>query len=174
MTQAIEDPAFLQSITDWQYAKQQKAHWEQREKELRQAIQTFAFPADARLEGTNRRELGGPAKGYKLKFTYQIKRTIEEASVSPAIALLDILKKVDGAQQLTPEEQQAIAFLGNDIPKPFSTDILIRNKPELDTKNYKSLTDAQRKIADMFVISKEGSHSLELEEPKVPAAPATE
>ena len=78
------------------------------------------------------------ANGWKLKADYKYYRNIDEA------ALPAILKQL-------PEG---------------SADRLVKYKPELKVRDYKALTEEQRKIFDEALVIKPGTPSLSIESPK--------
>ena len=88
-------------------------------------------------EGTNKEEM--PA-GWQLKLTYSIDRKVDEAALDAVII----------------ELQKMLV----------NTDGLVRRKPELVLKNYRELTDEQRKVFDQALESKPASPKLELIPPK--------
>jgi hypothetical protein len=108
-----------------------------RERELREKVIALAFPKTE--EGTQ--SVAMP-KDWVLKLKVEIKREVDDA----------MLDKV--------REQMA------KLEIPANVDLLIRNKPELALREYRKLTDAQRKIFDQAITERNGNQTLELIAPK--------
>lgn len=99
----------------------------------------FAMAFPSPKEGTN--DLALP-NGWKAKAVYKLDRKLDEAALP---AVMDALRKLD-----------VIA------------ESLVRYKPELDTKAYKALSDANQAIFNQCLTIKPASPSLELIQPKEP------
>lgn len=108
----------------------------ERERALRAVLAQEFFPSP--VEGSkNKVDI---QDGWGLKLTYSLDRKVDE----PAL-------------ELRKEE-----FLANGI----NVDALIRRKPELITKNYRELSDAQRRLFDTVLEIKPQSPQLEVLKPK--------
>lgn len=111
-----------------------------REMELRKQIVAMMWPMGQGLpgrEGTNNSDIGN---GWILKGTIKIERKVDEAAL-PAVR----------------EQLQKMLI---------NPDTLIKNTPELKTKEYRLLTEEQRLVMDTALVIKPGSPTLELIPPK--------
>lgn len=82
----------------------------------------------------------GLANGYTLKMNYKLKREIDEP------ALKNLYKELEEAN----------------VP----VEMLIKQKPQLELKIYRALTEQQKEVVDKALIIKEDSHSVEIIAPK--------
>jgi hypothetical protein len=128
----------MADLMQWDEAKKQLAHWKSTEALLRKRCIEGLFKTPK--EGTNKIDLEA---GYKLKLTYAINRTVDEAT-------LDTVRK-----QCLQE------------PSWVSLEDLIRWKPELSLSTYRTLKEDQLQVFDQCLIIKPGSHSLEIVAPTV-------
>ncbi len=122
-------------IMAWTKAKAELAKAKDREMDLRKSISKELFPAPT--EGVNTHELG---KGYKIKMTHKLNRTIDEASLS------SVLERLPNAEEC------------------------VKYKPELAIKKFKALSDEDRLIFEECLVTKPGAPALELVIPKTEAA----
>lgn len=99
--------------------------------------EVFASLFPSPKEGVNAVELGS---GYTLKGTYKLDRKVDEA--------------------LLPAVREQLAPLG------ISADTLVRLKPELVVKVYRTLTEEAQKIFDGALITKPSTPTLEVVAPK--------
>lgn len=124
------------------------AEWEKAKAAVPAAAQVIAHEQDLRkkvisavfpepAEGANKFDL---ANGWALKATCPVTRTVDDAA-------FDLLRP-------------KLAELG------VIADTLVRTKLSLETKAYKSLSDATRALVDEALTIKPGSYSLELVAPK--------
>ncbi|MGE4486336.1 MAG: hypothetical protein AB7C95_00750 [Synergistaceae bacterium] len=118
-------------IMAWTKAKADLAKAKDREMNLRKSITTELFPSP--VEGVNTHELG---KGYKIKMTHKLNRTIDEA------ALASVLERLPQAEEC------------------------VKMKPSLAIKKFKALKDEDRLIFEECLVTKPGSPTLELVIPK--------
>ncbi len=109
--------------------------------EMRLRKLVFALAFPTPVEGTNDLDL---PNGWKIKGTYKLDRKLDEAALP---AVLETLR------------QQGVV-----------ADSLIRRKPEIDTKAYRALSDANRLIFEQAMTIKPASPTLELNPPKGAAA----
>lgn len=82
----------------------------------------------------------GLANGYTLKMTYKLKREIDEP------ALKNLYQELEEAK----------------VP----VEMLIKQKPQLELKIYRALTEEQKQVVDKALIIKEDSHTVEIIPPK--------
>lgn len=82
----------------------------------------------------------GLANGYTLKMNYKLKREIDEP------ALKNLYKELEEAA----------------VP----VDMLIKQKPHLELKIYRALSEDQKKVVDKALIIKEDTHTVEIIPPK--------
>lgn len=125
----------------WKLWKDRTQFAQAKERELRAAIITQFFPAPT--EGTNKNEATlADGRVAKLTLKYPIERKVDEVELR---TLFKAAREVEGH------------LLG-----AVNFDKLIRNKPELATKEYRDLTDEQRTLFDTCLLIKPGSAQLEL------------
>lgn len=82
----------------------------------------------------------GLANGYTLKMNYKLKREIDEP------ALKNLYQELEEAK----------------VP----VEMLIKQKPQLELKIYRALTEEQKQVVDKALIIKEDSHTVEIIPPK--------
>lgn len=82
----------------------------------------------------------GLANGYTLKMNYKLKREIDEP------ALKNLYKELEEAK----------------VP----VEMLIKQKPQLELKIYRALTEEQREVVDKALVIKEDNHTVEIIPPK--------
>ena len=128
----------FEMLAEWEQVKKQKDELAIRESALRRSLCLQFF--DSPKEGTNTFALK-PEDGWNLKMTHVIDRKVDEA-------VLENIKK---------------DLLEKGIP----VDSLVRYKPDLNVRAYKSLTDEQRKFFDQVLTIKDGSPQLKIEQNKV-------
>lgn len=129
-------------LVKWQEAKKMKESITEIEMFLRKTIVEREF-ADAK-KGTSRVALGN---GWQLK---AVKK--ETLSVTK--------NEADDANPYS-----HLPGIMGQLPPAIAAKI-IKWKPEVDTKTYAALTDAERLIVNQFVLLKDGSPDLVIEEPK--------
>lgn len=105
--------------------------------EMRLRKLVFAIAFPSPVEGTNDVDI---PNGWKIKGTYKLDRKLDEAALPIALAEL--------------RKQNVV------------TETLIRYKPEIETKAYKALSDANRMILEQAMTIKPASPTLELIPPK--------
>lgn len=117
------------------------------EMELRKQIVSFVADPD-KIEGTENIELGN---GYKLK---AVKKVTYNFNVPEGVDKRDFVDDVlDKLEKVGPEGK-------------FLADRLVKWNPELSVSEYKELPENFKKIVDEVIVTKEGSPTLELVEPK--------
>ena len=82
----------------------------------------------------------GLANGYTLKMNYKLKREIDEP------ALKNLYQELEEAK----------------VP----VEMLIKQKPQLELKIYRALTEEQKQVVDKALIIKEDSYTVEIIPPK--------
>lgn len=141
MTVIPDNPVTIQDLMLWYKLKDELAKLKASESLMRSKLFKGYFPTPK--EGTNTLDLdplliaaGLPSGGHVLKATYPIERKIDDAAVTTLAPVL--------AANL------------------ISVDKLIRRKPELDVKEYRTLTAEQTQLFDQCLIVKPGSAQLEI------------
>lgn len=158
----VEDPTA--ELAKWYELKKQLDIVKAAESLLRKRLFGHFFPNP--VEGTNTYAL--PA-GFNLKGKHVINREVDEG----ALAGLKLARVGEMAQHLS-----AFGFDPADMPADelvltacrVPVDGLVRWKPELNLRAYRTLTAEQTKLFDLALVVKEGSASLEIVADKKAAA----
>lgn len=124
---------FEAMLDDWLAVRQEAARLADRERALRKALFTAAFPDPK--EGTATIEL---VDGRRLKGIHKINRTIDEGALS---AVVDQLRKENAV----------------------SVDELFPVKHSLGIKQYRKLSPRVQKLADRAIVARPGTPTLEVE-----------
>lgn len=133
-----------QAIADWHNLQAELNRIKELEMQARQRVISMLYKRE-NVGSTQTLELGA---GYKLKMKVPLHYGFKKESfLNDSIVLA--LQKID-------------AMSNREMP----TDELVRWKPELSVRVYKTLPDKYRDIIDDVIISNEGAPSLELVEPK--------
>ncbi len=132
----------LEHLKEWYALKQQLDEIKNKEVVLRQFIFAGMFPNPT--EGTNTVPLND-GTGAVAKGTHTINRTVKEDE-------LEELKK-------------SIAVPDNNLPK-LDLDKLVRWKPEVAIKEYRTLTEEEMKLFDQVLVIKPGMPGLDIVIPK--------
>lgn len=103
------------------------------------AIRKQIVDAFERKQEGSKNEIG-LANGYTLKMTYKLKREIDEP------ALKNLYQELEEAK----------------VP----VEMLVKQKPQLELKIYRALTEEQKQVVDKALIIKEDSHTIEIIPPK--------
>lgn len=122
-------------IGEWVQLQRELVAVKEKELALRNIIFAELFPDPK--EGTNTFDL---PEGWKVKGTYKMTRTLDEAALP---AVLETLRK-----------------------KKVNVEDLIKYKPSLDTASYRKLADAHRSILEQAMTIKPATPSLEVTTPK--------
>lgn len=126
-------------VAEWNAAKEQADNiakpLTEREMVLRRMVVASLFPSP--VEGAKNKE--SLPEGWSIKLTYSIDRKID-------IAALPSISEQLRAMEVNPDK-------------------LVRYKPELETKEYKSLPENVRKVFDQALIIKPSTPQLELLSP---------
>lgn len=131
----------LEHLKEWYALKQQLDEIKNKEIVIRQFIAKGLFPEPK--EGTNTHPLND-GTGAVAKVTHVLNRTVQEE-------LLEELRKS--------------LETDNNLPK-LDLAKLIRWKPEVATKEYRTLTDEERHLFDQVLVIKPGMPGLEIMIPK--------
>lgn len=126
----------------WQEQKTQLDYFKQEEMKTRKVVVENEFANAGK--GTSRVPLGN---GYQLK--------------AVKTETLSVIK--NEADKENPYSH--LPALMKDLPAHVASSILTW-KPEVNTKVYNALTDAEREMVNKFVLLKDGSPALEIEAPK--------
>ena len=151
MAELPEDTITPADLAQWFQLKEQLGKVKAAEALLRSRIYKFFFKTPK--EGTNNHPLND-GTGAVLKAVRVIDRKVELGS-------LDALRT---AQSKAIEDNKAGAPMPN-IPL-LNFDKLIKWTPELVTKEYRELTEAERHYFDQCLIIKDGSPQVSIEIPK--------
>lgn len=151
MVEIPQDEVTAVDIADWYTLKQELGRLKAKEALLRMRI-FRAFFKDPK-EGMNNFELSklGDTTGALLKATHVINREVD-------IGAMDALRAATSAE-------------GYNGPK-LDFGKLLRFKPEVVTKEYRTLTDEERHLFDTALVIKPGSPTVDVEIPKRPKAGA--
>lgn len=167
-----EEGSFVKTLFTWFEKKTQLAKLRAEESLLRDAVFKHYFKSPK--EGVNRIDLGETipeSRGYDLKLEFSYDRKIDEQQLTA----LRALKVKDMLEQLKnlgfPVDSYAPDDLVVDALK-LPLDKLIRYKPELVTKEWRTLTEEQHKIFDRILEIKPASPQLNIEMNKVGKAAA--
>jgi hypothetical protein len=157
MAEIPQDEWDVKTLYIWFEKKEQLAKLQAEERLLRDRVVRHYFPSPK--EGTNKVDLGG---GYELKMTHGFDRKIDKALLNT----LKTLKVKDYAGQLqamgfdpTKYDQEITVFQALGI----SEDKLVRYKPELETKEYRTLTAEQTAIFNQCMEIKPSSPQVKIE-----------
>jgi len=131
----------LEHLKEWYALKQQLDELKGKEVVLRQFIVAGLFPDP--VEGVNTHPLND-GTGAVAKATHVINRSVQ---VEPL------------------EELRKSLETDNNLPK-LDLDKLVRWKPEVATKEYRTLTDEERHLFDQALVIKPGMPGLEIMIPK--------
>lgn len=123
---------FEEAVERWQNLSRQLSTLKEQEFELRKQIFTACFPKPK--EGANAFLM---ADGAKLKATYSINRTVDDAVWRPIRSLL--------------------------ISEGYEADDIVRYKPDLATGVYKKLPPDIRRRVDKAITAKPGAPQLRVE-----------
>lgn len=129
-------------LIEWDRLKKQLDAVKASEMLLRKKIFGCCFASPK--EGTNDFAL---ANGYVLKGDYKIDRTLD-------VGTFNALKAAPAEGLMSPLQQAGI-----------NPDKLVEYKPSLVLKEYRTLTDEQRKFFDQCLVIKPGAPSLKIELP---------
>jgi len=132
----------LEHLKEWYALKQQLDEIKNKEIVLRQFIVAGLFPEP--IEGTNTHPLND-GTGAVAKATHVINRTVQ---VEPLAELEKSLSQPD-----------------HNLPK-LDLDKLVKWKPEVSIKEYRTLTDEERNLFDQVLVIKPGMPGFEIMIPK--------
>lgn len=144
MTIEPNAPAMTQDqvLLEWQKARDELLRAANVEMTMRRAVIATFFPTAAPdEEGTRNYELGNE---WKLKAVFKLNYNVDKKNVD---TMLDTLEKT-----------------GDD--GKFIAERIINWSPSLSVKEYRELSDEQKKIVDTVITIKPGTPSLEIVEPK--------
>jgi hypothetical protein len=141
MTLLPEREVTLEHLKEWYALKQQLDEIKNKEIVIRQFIVAGLFPDPK--EGTNTYPLND-GTGAVAKATHVLNRAVQ-------VELLEELEKSLAAD--------------NNLPK-LDLNKLVRWKPEVATKEYRTLTDEERHLFDQVLVIKPGMPGLEIMIPK--------
>lgn len=106
-------------------------------------------------EGTNNFEL---PDGFVLKAQRVINRSVDQGSLA---ALKQEKIELSEKEDLYEKEKERLALL---LELPL--DDLVRYKPELETREYRKLSDEARNVFDTALVIKDGTPQLDIVKPK--------
>jgi hypothetical protein len=132
----------IQHLTEWYALKQQLDELKGKEVVLRQFICAGLFPNPD--EGTNSHPLND-GTGAVAKMIHTINRAVQQEPLE--------------------ELEKALAKPDNNLPK-LNLDKLIKWKPEVSIKEYRTLTDEERHLLDQVLVIKPGMPGLDIVIPK--------
>jgi hypothetical protein len=141
MTLIPEREVTLEHLKEWYALKQQLDELKNKEVVIRQFIVAGLFPDPK--EGTNTHPLND-GTGAVAKATHVLNRAVQ---VEPL------------------EELRKSLETDNNLPK-LDLDKLVRWKPEVSIKEYRTLTDEERHLFDQVLVIKPGMPGLEIMIPK--------
>lgn len=135
----------LEILSEWYALKEKLDELKNKEIVLRQFIAKGLFPAP--VEGTNTYDLKqlNDNTGAVAKVVHAINRTVKE----------DLLEELEKSQALP----------DNNMPK-LDLKKLVKWKPEVSIKEYRTLTDEERHLFDQVLVIKPGMPGLEIMIPK--------
>lgn len=142
MTLIPERQVTVQHLAEWYALKQQLDEIKNKEVVLRQFIFAGLFPAPT--EGTNSHPVND-GTGAVVKGTNTINRTVQE--------------------ELLTELQKSLAMPDNNLPK-LDLAKLVKWKPEISIKEYRTLTEEERNLFDQVLVIKPGMPGLDIVIPK--------
>jgi hypothetical protein len=142
MTLIPERQVSLDHLREWYELKKQMEEMKNKEIVLRQFIFAGLFPSPE--EGTNSHPLND-GTGAVLKAVHTINRAVQ----------IDLLQELAKSQSLP----------DHNLPK-LELEKLVKWKPEVAIKEYRTLTDEQRNLFDQVLVIKPGMPGLDIVIPK--------
>lgn len=166
MTDKITDP--VKALAAWKKLKDESAALVAQERAMRAALFAHFFPAPT--EGTNDAKL---PDGRVVKGKYPIDRKVDKVvlEVLRNLRLRELEPGMLADLHINPAQYTGEELV-LDVVR-LQPDTLVSWSPSLATSAYRALTAEQTLIFDRCLTSKPGSISLEVVEPKEPAAQAT-
>lgn len=151
-----------EDLENWYRLKEQLDDVKTKEFELRKRIYAHYFVAKDEhgvdiqpKEGTNNFDL---PDGFVLKAQRVVNRSVDQGSLA---ALKQEKIELSEKEDLTHEERARLELL---LALPL--DDLVRYKPELETREYRKLSDEARNVFDTALVIKDGTPQLDIVKPK--------
>ena len=132
----------VEHLKEWYVLKQQLDELKGKEVVLRQFIVAGLFPEPT--EGVNKHDVND-GTGAVVKATHVINRAVQEEPLA--------------------ELRKSMALPDNNLPK-LDLDKLVKWRPEVSIKEYRTLTDEERNLFDQVLVIKPGMPGLEIVIPK--------
>lgn len=162
MNEQVNNEVTQADLEEWYRLKEQLDDTKTKEFALRKKIYAHYFVARDEhgveiqpKEGTNNFEL---PDGFVLKAQRVINRSVDQGSLA---ALKQEKIELSEKEDLTHEERARLELL---LALPL--DDLVRYKPELETREYRKLSDEARNVFDTALVIKDGTPQLDIVKPK--------